>query len=183
MGNELGNREGCSFLTKLNTLLYNLIHFSDLLDYQLTAHAQPTDLPTYKLGKQQAVLLALRLGELTKLELLFCVAGSPGERLLTGAASSGCKNPRSVFTDPGCRSERTAELVVAAGYCTARPVSAWALRAKASEKVLQVPEELPTVSVPCRVRAGCCPTCAAAPGADSPPTRLRGLCLLHCSCG
>ena len=53
-----------------------------------------------------------------------------------------------MFTDPGCRSERTAELVVAPGYCTARPVSAWALRAKASEEVLQVPEELLTVSVP-----------------------------------
>ena len=77
----------------------------------------------------------------------FCVAGSPGEKLLTGAASSESKNPRSVFTDPGCRSERTAELVVAPGYCTAG-VSAWALRAKASEEVLQVPEKLLTVSVP-----------------------------------
>ena len=53
-----------------------------------------------------------------------------------------------MFTDPGCRSERTAELVAAPGYCTARPVSAWALQAQASEEVLQVPEGLPTVSVP-----------------------------------
>ena len=44
-----------------------------------------------------------------------------------------------MFTDPGCRSERTAELVVAPGYCTARPVSAWALLAQASEELLQVP--------------------------------------------
>ena len=53
-----------------------------------------------------------------------------------------------MFTDPGCRSERTAELVVAPGYCTARPVSAWALLAQASEELLQVPEGLPMVSVP-----------------------------------
>ena len=38
--------------------------------------------------------------------------------------------------------------MAAPGYCTARPVSAWALQAQASEEVLQVPEGLPTVSVP-----------------------------------
>ena len=52
-----------------------------------------------------------------------------------------------MFTDPSCRSERTAELVVAPGYCTARPVSAWALLAQASEELLQVPERLPMVSL------------------------------------